>query len=727
MRIFVALCMMSAVVYLFLLGSLWRQNRKSPSNRALRLFTLGLLAWLCVEMMNFLPVSYGREYTLQRLASLFWVTASMLFMNFVYVLLQRRRDAFMISLSAVVLVAAALFALTDLGMTSAVREEWGGRGIPGVGYWPLVIVAASPGPHALMILWRHFQSPDQRALRPAIRMIVISGACALTSALGVNAVLPVFLGIHGIPQVAPAMGSLVCVFVTVAIVKHDFLAVSLEQVAQELFERLPEGVVLVDREGEVRSMNRRALDMLGLAAPLFQARDLPGCAEGLEAGERQILLEVEGEPRQLLVSVSEHRSAEQHIGFILAYRDVSEEYRIERRIAEESDALEAEVEHRSRNIEQARSRETLGMFAGSVIHDFNNQLFPIIGLSELVLERFDPGDPRAFDMQEVLRAATKAADVGRKLLSFTRAGSTKRTLVDLVKLVEEIGYFLRASVPAGVKVEVNVEAAEVFVVGVAGALRQMIVNVAVNAVEALLPCGGTISLGLRRETLSNPPITAAGKTPPGPIALDVQDDGVGLPPGIVEEVFRPFFTTKGAQGRAGLGLAVAAHIAAEHGGYIELSPAPRQGTVVSIRLPGLLRTSWVEFVANQPELLGSERVLIAASSTETEEELKAALLPLGYQLFVMADALKAARVLRADPTHYDLLLIDGGTLGEVTELVNAVHRHRTGLAVLVVTSSSEEAQRLRFENLQVETVTKPLLPGGLASAVRRALSSPYKA
>ncbi|MCU0664636.1 MAG: ATP-binding protein [Myxococcota bacterium] len=721
MKFYVALCVLAAVVYVFLLGALWSQNRHSASNRSLRLFISGLLAWLCLEILTFTPLSVGNEYALQRASSVFWGTASMVFLHFVYHLLQRRRDAILLIFTGLVLCSSALFALTDLGMTSAVRESWGVRGEVGRGYWLLVLTAAAPGPYALGLLWHAFQRPEKATLRPAIRLVVIGGAAALSLALLVNSVFPVLLGIRDIPQMAPAAGTLVCLFVTVAIFRHDFLTISVEQVAQALFERLPEGVVLVDRDGEIRSANHRALDLLGLSAAPRGFAMLPGGASKLEAGVQPMSIEVNGESRQLLVSVSAHTQDQQLIGHIISYRDVSEEGRIEKRIAQESEALEEEVERRSRAIEQARSRETLGAFAGSIIHDFNNQLFPIISLSELIIEGLDPSDTRAQDMKLVLAAAIKGSDVGRKLLAFTRSEVSKRSLVDLVKTVEAVGQFLRSSVPAGVRVNVHIEATEAFVVGMPGALRQMIVNIAVNATEALPPEGGSISIGLRRLAPSVHEKQKQQSSLTGPLVIEVRDDGMGLALGATEEAFRPFFTTKAAQGRAGLGLSVAQHIAGEHGGYIELLPAADRGTVVTIHLPGLMRSSWVQMVAHQPELIGEERVLIAASSTEAEEELQAALRPLGYQVFVMADALKAARVLRADPTHYDILIIESNEPSEVADLVTAVHHYRTDLVVIVLGVTESELANHHLSHVCFETLSRPLERGALAAVVRRAL------
>jgi signal transduction histidine kinase len=726
MRVYVALCVLAAMVYVFLLATLWSQNRRTPANKSLRLFIAGLLCWLCLELFTFTDMSYGRELFQQRFVSLFWVTSTLLFLHFVYVLLKRPKDALLGVLTALVLGAAALFAFTDLGMSEAVRVSWGVRGVPGVGFWPIVLIAATPGPLALGMLWRAFRRPEAAALRPAIRLVVVGGAVALGLALLVNAVLPVLLGIHTVPQVATSAGAVVCLFVTVAIIRHDFMAISVEQVAQALFERLPEGVVLVDREGEIRSINRRALELLGLSGAPRHAWQLPGLAQGLVLGVRPVEIDREGEESQLLMSVSEHGLRDQLLGYIVSYRDVSEEGRIERRISQEAAALEAEVERRSRAIEQTRSRETLGAFAGSIIHDFNNHLFPIISLSELAVEQFQPEDPRAQDMRSVLFAATKAADVGRKLLAFTRTQTAKRSLVDLVKIVEDVGHFLRSSVPGGVRVEVLVEAAEAFVVGMPGALRQMLVNVAVNAVDALPPRGGDITIALRRLLPSERGDRGRGKAVPGPLVIEVRDTGVGLPPGAHEEVFRPFFTTKAEQGRAGLGLSVAQHIAGEHGGFIDLSPGPDRGTIVAIRMPGLLRSSWVDMVARQPELVGDERVLVAASSAETEEELEGALRPLGYQVFVMADALKAARVLRADPTHYDLLLIDGSDPSEIAALVATVHRYRTNLCVLVLGNIEAQLESHHLTHVCYESLARPFQPGALAAAVRRALSQPNR-
>ncbi|MBT8337745.1 MAG: PAS domain-containing protein [Gemmatimonadetes bacterium] len=234
----------------------------------------------------------------------------------------------------------------------------------------------------------------------------------------------------------------------------------------------------------------------------------------------------------------------------------------------------------------AHRMEAVGRLAGGIAHDFNNLLTVIRGQSDLLLMDLVPDDPMVEEVEVVRDAADRAATLTRQLLAFSREQVLRPRVVDLVDVVRTMEQLLRRLLGEHIRIETDFEESLPPVRVDPAQLEQVIMNLAVNARDAM-PDGGELAISARRERIT--PAVAGGRTelPVGTevVRLDVRDDGHGMDEAVRARIFEPFFTTKRATGGTGLGLAMAYGIVKQSGGTIHVDSALGQGTTFELRFP----------------------------------------------------------------------------------------------------------------------------------------------
>jgi two-component system, cell cycle sensor histidine kinase and response regulator CckA len=260
-------------------------------------------------------------------------------------------------------------------------------------------------------------------------------------------------------------------------------------------------------------------------------------------------------------------------GTTFALMDVTE-----RKHAEEERALLAAQLLRTQKL------EAVGSLAGGVAHNFNNLLAGIVGYGELALTGLPEESPVRPDVEQVLRSAQRAAEVVRGLLAFTRREPKSPEILDLNTIVSELEVLLGQLVGTGIEIETALTANPAFVRLDRSQIEQAIVNLVVNARDAM-PDGGRLTIQTRRTSLSEPLVDHDLVVPPGDyVTLTVRDSGIGMDEQTLDRVFEPFFTKKGP-GVTGLGLSSVFGIVEGAAGQIHLESQPGEGTLVTIHWP----------------------------------------------------------------------------------------------------------------------------------------------
>ena len=343
--------------------------------------------------------------------------------------------------------------------------------------------------------------------------------------------------------------------------------------------------------------------------------------------------------------------------------------------------------------QQAQKMEAMGRLAGGVAHDFNNLLTVILGFCELLLAGLTPDDPRQADVTEIQKAGARAAGLTRQLLAFSRKEIIQPTLLDLNAIVADIRVMLARLIGEDVAIVLRLGAALAPVKADRGQVEQILLNLAVNARDAM-PKGGTLTIATANVELDEHDAKTHGAVKPGPyVVLTVTDTGTGMTPEVQARLFEPFFTTKELGKGTGLGLATVHGIVARSGGSVTVNSEVGSGTSFMVYLP---RADAAEPVVAAPALVdrgraGGQTVLVVEDADGLRELTKRLLERQGYTVLLAANAEEARHLFDEHPS-VDLLLTDvvmPGASGP--ELVKELVEQRPTLKVIYMSGYTDEA------------------------------------
>jgi PAS domain S-box-containing protein len=343
------------------------------------------------------------------------------------------------------------------------------------------------------------------------------------------------------------------------------------------------------------------------------------------------------------------KSLEGTIGVI---RDVSEL----RNLEEKKRQLEHQLYH-------SRKMQTIGELAGGIAHDFNNLLSIMLGQTEIILRQYaDLNQPLSNSVIAIQKTIIQAADLNSKLLTFARKVKIADIPINLHEVISETYHLLTHSFDKSFQLREELEAGDSMVIGDANLLKNALINIALNARDAM-PQGGTLvfkTTGIQGASLKSrfpdQPITAEEY-----IALAVQDSGVGMDPEVLERLFEPFFTTKGQGKGTGLGLSCVEGIVEMHNGLIDVESTKGVGSTFIIYLPLVreemsIQSSEAEDAPLPEEILG--HILIVDDEPIVLETQTLLLRELGYRVTPFPDSIDAINYFREHHPTVDLIVLD---------------------------------------------------------------------
>jgi signal transduction histidine kinase/CheY-like chemotaxis protein len=315
---------------------------------------------------------------------------------------------------------------------------------------------------------------------------------------------------------------------------------------------------------------------------------------------------------------------------------------------------------RDRRLHESAKLQAMGQIAGGVAHEINNQMHGVLGFSRLLLQGFDPKDPRAEDLNQILKAGLRAAEVTRNLLAFSRRQMLQPEPLILDDVIDDIVPFVRQILGYTIALEVSPGSAGAWVHAERAALEQVMVNLTLNARDAM-PNGGRLRIETARVMLDEGDSTrhAVNVEPGSYVRILFSDTGRGMDQATLERVFEPFFTTKPVGEGTGLGLASAYGTVKQSGGYIWLRSSPDQGTEITIDLPVFAsgRVAEKEAVPSLPAPRGSETVLVVDDEAIIRAWLCRTLETLGYSAMAAASGAEALAMIERG-VAVDLLVAD---------------------------------------------------------------------
>jgi len=396
----------------------------------------------------------------------------------------------------------------------------------------------------------------------------------------------------------------------------------------------------------------------------------------------------------------------------------------------ESKGLEEERQRMEAQLLQAQKMESLGTLAGGIAHDFNNILAIIIGYTEMVLLAKNEGNDEHSQLDEVLKAAIRAKDLVQQILAFSRRSDEKKQPLQVRLIVNEALKMLKATLPSTINVIANVTSKAV-VLADSTQIHQIMMNLCTNAAHAMQENGGTLEVSLTDALLKPEETRPHWDLQPGPhVKLTIKDSGCGINPAILDRIFDPFFTTKEKGVGTGLGLSVVHGIAKSHGGTIEVSSIPDEGTTFHVFLPCIEKAPATEAADSVPLPHGRERVLVVDDEPALAEATKKMLERLGYQVDFRTNGIEALGAFRyqSEKRRFDLVITDM-TMPHLTgiELAKELLKLDPNLAIVLCTGFSENVDAEKIKRIGIQGfLMKPVVLRELAGMVRKVLDEKIK-
>ncbi|MBW3630493.1 MAG: PAS domain S-box protein, partial [Gemmatimonadetes bacterium] len=499
-----------------------------------------------------------------------------------------------------------------------------------------------------------------------------------------------------------------------------------------LFENSHDAIVIMAPEGEVvLDVNPRACEVYGIPRDEFIGSSMERVSQDVEAGREKVRRTMElgtswtfevvqrrsdGTPlwAEITAAVIDYKGQP---AILSVGRDVSERHAAE-------DALRESQEQ----LVQAQKMEAVGRLAGGIAHDFNNLLTAIKGFTELLLLDFDERDPRHPFVTEIQGAANRAAALTRQLLAFSRKQVLQPRVLDLNASVTDIDKMLRRLLGEDIRLETVQEPALGRVKADPSQIEQVLVNLAVNARDAM-PNGGRIVIHTRNTELTRELIPTHSDVGPGSyVCLAVSDNGAGMTPAVLARVFEPFYTTKEKGKGTGLGLSTVYGIVQQSGGFVEVESTVGQGTTFSVYLPRVLEEaerSSTDKVADKRPVTGIETVLLVEDEAAVRVLVRRVLDRNGYRVLEASSGPDALRLLETNTEPIHMLLTDvvmPGMSGR--ELADRLAPEYPQMSILYMSGYTDEAiVHHGVLDPGIALIEKPFTPEVLLRQVREILDA----
>ncbi|HUK60777.1 MAG TPA: PAS domain S-box protein [Stellaceae bacterium] len=511
--------------------------------------------------------------------------------------------------------------------------------------------------------------------------------------------------------------------------EHEEEARLSRQRYQGFFANAPVGIALVGRDGRIEEANGALCELLGLGQHSeLVGRNVVGFVDPAERALVAASLDeaaagrTVGSPVEIRLRGARERSAAvfasrlgpgEDAGLILHFIDTTERKSLEAQFA------------------QSQKMQAVGQLAGGVAHDFNNLLTAMIGFCDLLLLRFRPGDPSFSDIMQIKQNANRAANLVRQLLAFSRQQSLQPRVLNVTDVLDELKHLLRRLI--GENIELNVtHSRDLGLVKVdQGQLEQVIINLVVNARDAM-PGGGTLAIRTANVTLEAAVRRGHEIMPAGDyVQIEVRDTGFGIPQENLERIFEPFFSTKEVGSGTGLGLSTVYGIVKQTGGFVFAESEPGDGAAFIILLPRLAGAEAApgarpESAEQQSmrDLTGAGTVLLVEDEDPVRLFSARALKNKGYKVVEAKSAEQALEEIeKVGVASFDLLITDVVMPRmDGPALVKEVRAIQPDMKVIFISGYTEDAFRKRLgDESSIHFLAKPFSLKQLAGKVKEVM------
>jgi two-component system CheB/CheR fusion protein len=376
------------------------------------------------------------------------------------------------------------------------------------------------------------------------------------------------------------------------------------------------------------------------------------------------------------------------------------------------------------HLQQAQKMEAIGTLAGGIAHDFNNILAAILGYTEMARDSQTAGSDVVRNLDKVLEAAGRAADLVRQILAFSRQSHTEPAVLEPIHLVKEAIKLLRPALPSTITIRPVFHGGTRSILADPTQLHQVVMNLCTNAFHAMEATGGLLDISLVDCTLSADELRHYPRVQAGHfVRLSIGDNGPGIGPEIMEKIFDPYFTTKEVGRGTGLGLAIVHSVATAAGGFVSCESTVGEGTVFHVFFPAIAPDHPRAARPMETVCKGRERILLVDDEQMLAEMEQTMLERLGYRVTVCSDSLMALSLFQEAPEQFDAVITDQTMPGMTgIDLARRMLALRPGLPIILCTgySSLVNEQQARAHGIRGFAL-KPLTNRALAQLLRQVL------
>ena len=498
------------------------------------------------------------------------------------------------------------------------------------------------------------------------------------------------------------------------------------------FDEAPLGIVLVGSDGAVQDCNTAFAGLIGYKIQEVEGENLQKfiskedqenvlrAVSQIEQGRRmqapmEVVLSGHGE-RAITVQMHARRFRKGD-NIVLHFIDLTEQKDLEVQFV------------------QSQKMQAVGQLAGGVAHDFNNLLTAIIGFCDLLFLRHKPGDPSFGDIMQIKQNSNRAANLVRQLLAFSRQQTLRPKVHDMTDILVEVSHLLRRLIGANIELDL-VHGSDLGLVKVdLGQMEQVLINLAVNARDAM-ESGGSLTITTENFENKTPLMCGDDEMPAGEwVSITVEDTGCGISKENMSRIIEPFFTTKDVGQGTGLGLATVYGIVLQTGGFLDIQSEVDKGTTFTIYLPRLYEEDLSEETDENEDdleevtgdLTGTARILLVEDEDAVRTFSTRALMNKGYEVLAAENGEAALTLMSEEENkHIDLLItdvmmpdMDGPTLAQ------RMRQDSPKLRIVFISGYTEDKLKDHMGE-GISFLPKPFTLKQLAAKVKESLEVPVQ-
>lgn len=554
--------------YLFVFIFSAPDKTKASNNYLLYVFSIG--AWELFELISWLPgVSGIIIFFCIKLQILAWLSCSFLFLNFVFEFIKKEYNLVFKLLLFFTLIFFLIGLNTNLIIESYEKKPWGIRSITGILYFPAIITAGiMPGLYAIFLIFHSWIKTTNEILKKQLLLLLLGASLTFTFTLCYSVITQVFYTLRSLPGIQSSLAVIQSIFIFIAIKRYNFLSISVQKAAYEIFSQIEDSIILIDKNKKIIELNNTAMhlvnqnknDLIDINNNIFPENY---SFDKNYKNEQIAVLNTNTKHKKyyLFSQTSLHQSGIM-IGKLIILKDITRQ---------------KTIEEENMNI---KNIESLGILASGMAHDFNNLLTAILGNISIAKMMVDDDIDLYNLLSDAEMASLKSKKLTQNLLTFSRGGTPVKKIESITKIVKEVvtTELSSSKIKYFLYFEDNINKAEFDKIQI----RQALSNIVINAREAMQK-GGILNIEAKNYYLSTDsyiPLPAGDY-----LQITIKDNGIGIPEKNLTKIYDLYFTTKAF--KHGLGLSSVFSIIKRHNGYIEASSTQGEGTIFTIYIPSL--------------------------------------------------------------------------------------------------------------------------------------------